>query len=82
MFDLPLPIQPSPRPMGPVPNGPAVAPDPSLPFALTRMHRTPAALMSGTAAPVVVANAAEVMGWGCLRLPASPLLATHAMSER
>ncbi|MGH1370205.1 conserved hypothetical protein [Roseovarius sp. EC-HK134] len=54
MFDLPLPIQPSPRPMGPVPNGATVAPDPSLPFALTRMHRTPAALMSGTAAPVVV----------------------------
>jgi len=54
MFDLPLPIQPSPRPMGSVPNGPTVAPDPSLPFALTRMHRTPAALMSGTAAPVVV----------------------------
>jgi hypothetical protein len=54
MFDLPLPIQPSPRPMGPVLNGPTVAPDPSLPFALTRMHQTPAGLMSGTAAPVVV----------------------------
>ncbi|MFH4009763.1 hypothetical protein WAI58_19390, partial [Acinetobacter baumannii] len=54
MFDLPLPIQPSPRPMGPVANGGTVASDPSLPFALTRMHRTPAALMSGTAAPVVV----------------------------
>jgi hypothetical protein len=54
MFDLPLPIQPSSRPMGPLPNGPTVVPDPSLPFALTRIHRTPAALMSGTAAPVVV----------------------------
>lgn len=54
MFDLPLPNQSGPRPMGPVPNGPTVAPDPSLPFALTRMHRTPAALMLGTAAPVVV----------------------------
>ncbi|MBU4530805.1 DNA repair protein RadC [Hoeflea sp.] len=54
MFDLPLPIQPSPRPMGPGTNGGTVASDPSLPFALTRMHRTPAALMSGTAAPVVV----------------------------
>ncbi|KAA0909556.1 DNA repair protein RadC [Aquicoccus porphyridii] len=54
MFDLPLPNQSGPRPMGPVPNGPTVAPDPSLSFALTRMHRTPAALMSGTAAPVVV----------------------------
>ena len=46
MFDLPLPIQPSTRPMGPAPNGPTVAPDPSLPFALTRMHRTPAALVN------------------------------------
>lgn len=54
MFDLPLPLQPSPRPMGPVANGGTVASDPSLPFALTRIHRTPAALMSGTAAPVVV----------------------------
>ena len=54
MFDLPLPIQLSTRSMGPLPNGPTVAADPSLPFALTRMHRTPAALMSGTAAPVVV----------------------------
>ena len=54
MFDLPLPIQPSTRPMGPVPSASTVAPDPSLPFALTRMCRTPTALMSGTAAPVVV----------------------------
>ena len=54
MFDLPLPNQSGPRPMGPGANGPTVAPDPSLPFALTRMHRTPAALMSGAAAPVVV----------------------------
>ena len=54
MFDIPLPIQLSTRSMGPLPNGPTVAADPSLPFALTRMHRTPAALMSGTAAPVVV----------------------------
>lgn len=71
MFDLPLPIQPSPRLMGPVPNGATVAPDPSLPFALTRMHRTPAALMSGTAAPVVVerfATLADAMQ-GPLNLP-------------
>lgn len=54
MFDLPLPNQSGLRPMGPGANGPTVAPDPSLPFALTRMHRTPAALMSGAAAPVVV----------------------------
>ena len=54
MFDLPLPIQPRTRPMGPVPGAPAVTPDPSLPFALTRMNRMSAALMSGTAAPVVV----------------------------
>jgi len=54
MFDLPLPNQSGPRPMGPVANGGTIASDPSLPFALTRMHRTPAALMSGTAAPVVV----------------------------
>ena len=54
MFDLPLPLQPSPRLMGPVANGGTVASDPSLPFALTRTHRTPAALMSGTAASVVV----------------------------
>jgi len=39
MFDLPLPLQPSPRPMGSVANGGTVASDPSLPFALTRMHR-------------------------------------------
>jgi hypothetical protein len=54
MFELPLPIQPSTRPMGSAPNGPTVSPDPSLPFALTQMCRTPAALMSGTAAPLVV----------------------------
>ena len=53
MFELPLPIQPSIRPMGSAPNGPTVSPDPSLPFALTRMCQTPAALMSGTAAPLV-----------------------------
>jgi hypothetical protein len=53
MFELPLPIQPSTRPMGSAPNGPTVSPDPSLPFALTRMCQTPAALMSGTAAPLV-----------------------------
>lgn len=64
MFDFPLPIQPSTRPMGPVPIGPTVAPDPSQPFALTRMCRMPAGLMSGTAAPVVVerfATLAEAM---------------------
>ena len=64
MFDLPLPIQSSTRPMGPVPGAPTVTPDPSLPFALTRMQRTPAALMSGTAASVVVerfATLAEAM---------------------
>lgn len=64
MFDLPLPIQPSTRPKGPVPNGPTVASDPSLPFALTRICRMPAALMSGTAAPMVVerfATLAEAM---------------------
>ena len=54
MFDCPLPNQSGPRPMGPVPNGATVPSDPSLPFALTRMHRTPAALLSGTAAPVFV----------------------------
>ena len=54
MFDLPLLIQPRPRPTGPVPSASTVTPDPSLPFALTRICRTPAALMSGTAAPVVV----------------------------
>ena len=56
MFDLPLPIQPSTRPMGPVPNGPTVAPDPNLPFALTLSRRTPADLMSGRAAPLVLAR--------------------------
>lgn len=60
MFDLPLPIQPSTRPMGPVPNGPTVASDPSLPFALTRMCRTPADLMSGRAAPLVLARFATL----------------------
>lgn len=54
MFDLSLPIQPSSRPIAPLPGASTAAPDLNLPFALTRMCQTPAALMSGTAAPVVV----------------------------
>jgi hypothetical protein len=54
MFDLPMPIHPTTRPMGPIPGAPTAAADPGLPFALTLICRTPAALMSGDAAPVVV----------------------------
>lgn len=61
MFNLPLPIQPSTRPVDPAPGGPTVAPDPSHPIALTLMYRTPAALMSGTAAPEAWAVVTEVV---------------------
>jgi hypothetical protein len=64
MFDLPLPIHPTTRPRRPTPGFPNGAANPNHPFALTLSRRTPAALMSGRAAPTVLARfatLAEVM---------------------
>jgi len=54
MFDLSLPVHPTSHPMGSIPGAAIAAPNPKLPFALTQSRRTPAALMSGQAAPVVL----------------------------
>jgi hypothetical protein len=64
MFDLPVLIQPTSRPIGNIPGVPKAAPDPNPPFALTLSRRTPAALLSGQAAPAVLdrfATLAEAM---------------------
>jgi hypothetical protein len=60
MFDLPLPIHPTTGPRdftSPFPSGDA---DPHLPFALTLSCRAPADLMSGRAAPLVLARFATL----------------------
>ncbi len=60
MFDLPLPIRPTTGPQdftSPFPSGDA---DPHLPFALTLSRRAPADLMSGRAAPLVLARFATL----------------------
>ena len=64
MLDLSLPVHPTSRPMGSIPGAAIAAADPNLPFALTVSNRTPAALMSGRAAPTVLdrfATLAEAM---------------------
>ena len=53
MFDLYLPAQPTARPAAFAAVFTNVAPDPSLPFALTMPAQSPAAAMSGEARPVV-----------------------------
>ena len=55
MLDLPLPIQPTAYVRGVPPHFPSGEADPSHPFALTLSRRAPADLMSGRAAPLVLA---------------------------
>ena len=65
MFDLSLPVQPSSRPHGFTLPPQNAVPDRSLPFALTLSRQTPAGLMLGDNAPVVLdgfATLAEAMG--------------------
>ena len=64
MFDLPIPIHPATRPMGPISGIVFVAADANLPFTLALSNREPAALMSGQAGPTVLgrfATLAEAM---------------------
>ena len=60
MFDLPLPIHPTAHARGIPPHFPSGEADPSHPFALTLSRRTPADLMSGRAAPLVLARFATL----------------------
>ena len=56
MFDLPLPIYPTTGPRGFTPPFPVSDTDPNHAFALTLSRRAPADLMSGRAAPSVLAR--------------------------
>ncbi|MCO8146466.1 DNA repair protein RadC [Rhodovulum tesquicola] len=56
MFDLSLPIHPTTGVRGVPPGFPSGDTDPSHPFALTLSRRAPADLMSGRAAPLVLAR--------------------------
>jgi hypothetical protein len=56
MFDLPLPIHPIASGRGVPPHFPSGDADPSHPFALTLSRHTPADLLSGRAAPLVLAR--------------------------
>lgn len=60
MFDLPLPIHPTTRPRGFSPIFAVGDADPNHPFALTLSRRAPADLMSGRAAPLVLARFATL----------------------
>ena len=60
MFDLPLLIQPSAYAQGVPPHFPSGETDPSHPFALTLSRCAPADLMSGRAAPLVLARFATL----------------------
>ncbi|MFN4156717.1 MAG: DNA repair protein RadC [Paracoccaceae bacterium] len=60
MFDLPLPIHPTTGPQGFSPVFAVGDADPNHPFALTLSRRTPADLMSGRAAPLVLARFATL----------------------
>jgi hypothetical protein len=60
MFDLPLPIHPTNSPMGFAPPFTSGDIDPSHPFALTLSRRALADLMSGRAAPLVLARFATL----------------------
>lgn len=60
MFDLPLPTHPSNGERGLPPGCPSGNTDLSHPFALTLSSRTPADLMSGRAAPLVLARLATL----------------------
>ena len=56
MFDLPLPIHPTAYARGVPPHFPSGDTDPSHPFALTLSRRAPVDLLSGRAAPLVLAR--------------------------
>lgn len=60
MFDLPLPIQPTAYVRGVPPNSPSGDTDSNHPFALTLSRRATADLMSGRAAPLVLARFATL----------------------
>lgn len=60
MFDLPLPNQPTAYARGVPPHFRSGETDPNHPFALTLSRRTPADLMSGRAAPLVLARFATL----------------------
>ena len=60
MFDLQLPIHPTAHARGVPPLFPLGDTDPSHPFALTHSRRAPADLMSGRAAPLVLARFATL----------------------
>ncbi|PTX41403.1 hypothetical protein IQ03_04437 [Gemmobacter caeni] len=60
MFDLPLPIQPTADARGVPPLFRSGDTDPDHPFALTLSRRAPAELMSGQAAPLVLARFATL----------------------
>jgi hypothetical protein len=60
MFDLPLPIHPTAYACGVTPHFPIADADPNHPFALTLSRRVPADLMSGRAAPLVLARFATL----------------------
>ena len=60
MFDLPLPIQPTAHARGVPPHFPSGETYPNHPFALTLSRRAPADLLSGRAAPLVLARFATL----------------------
>ena len=60
MFDLPLPIHPTAHARGVPPHVPSGDSDPNRPFALTLSRRASADLMSGRAAPLVLARFATL----------------------
>ena len=60
MFDLPFPIHPTAHERGIPPPFPSDDTDPNYPFALTLSRRAPADLMSGQAAPLVLARFATL----------------------
>jgi hypothetical protein len=60
MFDLPLPIHPTAYTRGFPPHFPTDDADPRHPFALTLSRRAPADLLSGRAAPLVLARFATL----------------------
>lgn len=60
MFDLPMPIHSTTGPRSVAPSFPVGDIDPNLPFALTLSRRTPADLLSGRAAPLVLARFARL----------------------
>ena len=60
MFDLPLPIPPTAHARGVAPHFPTADADPNHPFALTLSRRSPADLISGRAAPLVLARFATL----------------------